>query len=86
MIKAGVILLDLSSADQVQHELLLTPEPRNRERLMNALDDINERYGRGTLKLASAGTGGPAWQMEMKQEHRSPNYLADWNALPVARV
>lgn len=84
LIKAGVILLDLSSENQVQHELLLAPEPRNRERLMNALDAINDRYGGGTLKLASTGTGGPARQMEMKQEHRTPDYLANWNTLLVA--
>jgi DNA polymerase V len=87
-IKAGVILLELTPASQQQAELALQqsgdPVPLE-NRLMATLDAINQRHGQGTLRLASSGLGsGQRWQM--KQQRRSPDYLADWQALPTARA
>ena len=54
---------------------------------MVAMDALNARYGRGTVKLASAGTEQesrirPAgWQM--KQERRTPRYTTHWRELAV---
>ena len=56
---------------------------------MTALDAINDRYGRGTLKVASAGTehGGvkklQGWRM--KQERRTPGYTTCWDELAVVK-
>ena len=87
-IKAGVMLLDLHSAKLRQGELDLEPqEPGNstRERLMGVLDELNQRYGRGTVKLASAGVQakGERASWAMRQERRSPAYTTCWEDMPV---
>ena len=83
-IKAGVMLLDLHSAKLRQGELDLEPQEAKdctRERLMGVLDELNQRYGRGTLKLASAGVEalGERASWAMRQERRSPAYTTSWN-------
>ena len=86
--KAGVILLDLREAGVVQGELAMEGEPdwQPQDRLMATLDRINDRYGRGTVQLASAGTGGEARSWAMKQQWRTPQYTTRWEDLPVARA
>ena len=83
-IKAGVMLLDLHSAKLRQGELdleMLEAQDCARERLMGVLDELNQRYGRGTLKLASAGieAKGERASWTMRQERRSPAYTTSWN-------
>lgn len=83
-IKAGVMLLDLHSAKLRQGELdleMLEAQDCARERLMGVLDELNQRYGRGTLKLASAGieAKGERASWAMRQERRSPAYTTSWN-------
>jgi DNA polymerase V len=53
---------------------------------MSALDGLNQRYGRGTVLLASAGLAGAQRAWVMKQELRSPGYTTCWADLPVARA
>ncbi len=80
--KAGVMLMDLQSDTTEQLSLGLgSAEPETRTRLMTALDDINARFGRGTLHLASTGTAGKARTWEMKQERKTPGYTTDWDQL-----
>ncbi|HPF35982.1 MAG TPA: Y-family DNA polymerase [Candidatus Krumholzibacteria bacterium] len=93
--KAGVMLLDLSPEDVVQQELfppaaarVAAPRRRpapapGRQHLMDVLDRLNERLGRGTVQVAAEGEG-RAWRM--RQEHRSPAYTTRWADLPVARA
>lgn len=59
---------------------------QDRTRLMTAVDAVNERFGRGALKLAGAGLarGQQAWAM--RQERRTPGYTTRWDELPVARA
>ena len=84
--KAGVMLMDLQPNTSEQLSLQLGhEEPETRTRLMQALDSINQRHGRGTLHLASAGTAGKARTWVMKQERRTPGYTTDWKSLKVAR-
>ena len=52
---------------------------------MEALDRVNGRWGRGTLQIAGAGTGGGHRKWEMKQERKTPSYTTDWRGLVVAR-
>jgi DNA polymerase V len=76
-IKAGVILVDLQSADLQQSELNLEdapPDERDRSRLMVAMDAINGRYGKGTVESAATGRTGPQRLWEMKQERKTPQY------------
>ena len=87
--KAGVMLLDIGQASTVQFELDLeadTPVPNARPRLMDALDSVNDRFGRGTLKLASAGLGTTPRNWTMKQERRTPAYTTRWEDMPVVRA
>ena len=96
--KAGVMLLDIDSSNTDQLELGLETEdteqaashaPRAsnaRAQLMTALDSLNERYGRGTLKLASAGLVGAPRNWTMKQELRTPAYTTRWEDMPVVRA
>jgi DNA polymerase V len=80
--KAGVMLMDLQPATRQQLTLDLDADmPENRIRLMQAMDQINRRYGRGSLVLGSAGGIGaqPVWGM--KQNFKTPAYTTDWQRL-----
>lgn len=85
--KAGVILLDIGSATERQQELALEPKGRSRNdltKLMEAIDSINDRFGRGTLRVASAGQAGDRRKWAMRQDMLSPAYTTNWNDLPTA--
>lgn len=86
--KAGVLLLELQDAGVVQGELALEDdlERAGSSRLMAALDRLNDRFGRGTVQLASAGLGGDARAWTMKQQWRTPQYTTRWDDLPVAHA
>jgi len=87
MAKAGVLLLDLQSDSVEQHELALEDDDDvGRSHLMEALDDLNLRYGRGTVTMASAGVAGDRRAWSMKQERRTPAYTTDSRDLAVARA
>ena len=78
------MLLDLHSAKLRQGELDLEPQEAQdctRERLMGVLDELNQRYGRGAVKLACAGVEatGERTSWAMRQERRSPAYTTSWN-------
>lgn len=87
--RAGIMLLDLQPATRHQYTLDLEDESFHndaRERLMQTLDGVNKRYGRGTIKLARAGaqTQHSIWQM--KQQRKTPSYTTNWNELGMARA
>lgn len=86
--KAGVMLMELQSASvHLQAELDLDgDEARNRGKLMNTLDGLNQRYGKGAVHLASAGLEGSKRMWSMKQERRTPGYTTCWEDMPVARA
>lgn len=81
--KAGVMLMELVSEGGQQRELFgYSAEDNKASKLMSTLDNLNTKYGRGTIKLASEGTE-KAWAM--RRSFKSPNYTGDWNELPLAR-
>lgn len=87
-IKAGVMLLDLHSARIRQAELDLEPPAvleSSGERLMGVMDELNQRYGRGTVKLAAGGIEQPGGRARwaMRQERRSPAYTTRWEEMLV---
>lgn len=84
--KAGVMLLNLQDGGVEQAELDLEPEPAARGQLMGALDKLNDRYGRGTVVMASAGVKGPRRDFEMRQNLLTPQYTTCWAELPVAKA
>lgn len=82
--KAGVMLMDLQPATREQLALDLDDTmPENRVRLMQAMDQLNQRYGRGTLKLASAGAPLTRKLWAMRQERMSSGFTTDWGGLVV---
>jgi DNA polymerase V len=85
--KAGVMLLELQSDTMMQQELDLEGDgAHDRSQLMAALDTVNRRYGRGVLKMASAGLDGDHRVWSMKQERRTPRYTTRWEDMLVAKA
>lgn len=82
--KAGGMLLDLQPDTVQQGELDLQDDPvHDSRRLMAALDGLNQRYGRDTVLMASAGLAGDRRAWAMKQEPRTPGYTTCWADMPV---
>ncbi len=82
--KAGVMLSDIRPR-RLQQASLFSDPVRSEEsgRLMHALDRINARWGRGTLRLAAEGVD---YDWQMKRGHLSPGYTTEWAGLPVAKA
>ena len=80
--KAGIILADIGQDHIVQTDLFAEPEPESSSRLMEALDAINFKYGKGTLRLANDGAS-TAWAM--RTENKSPAYTTRLDEVPRCR-
>lgn len=78
--KAGVMLSDISPSCQVQGDLFAPPGLQS-EKLMGAMDYINQRMGPGALRFASEGIE-CGWKM--RRGNMSPAYTTNWDELPVA--
>ena len=79
--KAGVMLSKLMPEGGQQIDLLGYSGSGNRSgKLMETVDNINRKYKRSTIRLASEGTN-RAWSM--RRSFKSPNYTGDWKELPV---
>ncbi len=86
--KAGVMLLDLVSDALVQSELdwdAPTGGLRDRAKLMQAMDQVNDRYGKRTVLLGSSGLTQGADTWGMRQVRRTPCYTTRWSEVPVVR-
>lgn len=77
--KAGIGLLDLTAGSTVQADLFSGVDPRSKA-LMDTLDRVNRKFGRGTLGLAASG-----WRVKsewaMNQRSLSPAYTSRWDQL-----
>ncbi|KMN81555.1 DNA polymerase V [Chromobacterium alkanivorans] len=82
--KCGVMAWQLVDAERAQPDLFAEgADPEKGRRLMAALDAINQRMGRGTVKLLAEGLEQP-WKM--KQDMLSPAYTTRWEDIPVAKA
>ena len=81
--KAGVILLDLQLAVDAPRDLLPTVDPVKSEKLMTALDTVNARFGRGTLRPGGIGQT-TAWST--RANNRSPRYTTRFSDLMEVRA
>lgn len=79
--KAGVVLSGIESAHGAQQDMFCQAVSPERERLMAALDCINQRYGSGSVVLANSLQGG-AWRMN--RQHLSPCYTTRIQDIAVA--
>jgi DNA polymerase V len=74
--KAGVMLGELVPAAGVQTDLFSQAQISNKsDDLMIAMDKINRKMGKESIKLASEGFKRP-WKM--RQENKSPSYTTNW--------
>ncbi|EMH8685486.1 Y-family DNA polymerase [Klebsiella pneumoniae] len=81
--KAGVMLGDFYSQGVAQFNLFDDNAPRkNSEKLMEVLDHLNAKDGRGTLYFAGQGIQ-TAWQM--KREMLSPRYTTRFSDLLIVK-
>lgn len=83
--KVGVYFSDLSEKNIQQFDMFYNPTETsmaNSEKLMKVMDEINQKYGRSTLKLAAEGYSKP-WAM--RSELKSPCYTTAWKDLPIVK-
>ena len=76
--KGGVMLSELVDAQTRQTDLFGLSPISNRTKLMEVIDNINDRMGKGTIRLASQGIK-QGWSM--RRENVSQNYTTDWDEL-----
>ena len=70
---------ELVSADGRQDDLFSTISTGTKTgRLMEVIDQVNDRMGTGTIRLASEGIK-QSWSM--RRERKSQNYTTDWDEL-----
>ena len=81
--KAGVLLTGLIPEDENQINMFWNPYTTQKQKLMECLDSINEKYGMGSVQIASAGIVKP-WQM--RREIKSPNYTTCWSEIPIVKA
>ena len=81
------MLLDLCSATVEQGDLLFEETSRDQSKLMEVMDKVNARFGKGTLHVASTGVPEQdenGWRM--RQERRTPRYTTKIEEVPIARA
>jgi DNA polymerase V len=75
------MLLDLVPEEGQQKDIFgYTDDDEKEMKLMKTLDEINRRWGRGSVKLASEGRD-KSWAM--RRSFKSPDYLSNIKELPV---
>ncbi|ORT73181.1 translesion error-prone DNA polymerase V subunit UmuC [Pseudomonas mosselii] len=68
--KAEVLLMDLRQPGEFSDDLFAVTQPVACDRLMSMLDEINGKYGRGTMRTASVPDT-PDWGMRREMMSRS---------------
>jgi DNA polymerase V len=84
--KAGILLFDLSPPAIRQMSLWEKADDGARRdgKLMEALDAVNRKFGRGALRLGAEGNTDAPWRMQ--QNGRSHRWTTEWAELAVARA
>ncbi|WP_150570759.1 Y-family DNA polymerase [Pseudomonas fluorescens] len=80
--KAEVLLMDLCQPGEFSDDLFAPRQSPTCDRLMQVMDDINGRWGSGTMRAASVPAA-PDW--EMRRELMSQSFTTQFNALWRAR-
>lgn len=85
--KGGVMLLDLVDSERQQLSIFDTPQSEaDRQRsakLMAAMDELNQRMGRGTVKL---GTPSPGAAWHLRCANLTQRFSTRWDELPTAKA
>jgi len=78
-LKGAVMLMELVPSGGLQQDIFgYSDDDEKASKLMETLDRLNTKYGRGTVKMGSEGTNN-SWTM--KRNLKSPNYTGDWKEL-----
>lgn len=80
--KCGVMLEGLSPQGEAQMDLFASVDPRAAP-LLEAMDGLNNRFGRSSVRLASEGAGARAY--DTKRQLKSPAWTTRIAEIPVAR-
>lgn len=72
------MFLDLAPAASVQGSLFDASDFPARQRLMEIIDRVNARHGRGTIGFVRSGRH-RAWKL--RSEHHSLRYTTNWEEL-----
>jgi DNA polymerase V len=80
-LKAGIGLIEIVDRQHHQFDLLCSGQPAKSDQLMNVIDKVNQREGKGAVFLAAQGINKP-WYM--RQQYTSPQYTTKWRDIPVA--
>lgn len=78
--KCGILLLDIIPNTYFQGDLLPETLPTSNPALMKVMDNINQKYGRQSIRLAAEGFK-KTWKM--KAVNRSPRYTTCWDELVI---
>jgi DNA polymerase V len=82
--KVGVMLSGIVQRGQVQMNLFHSSREGEKEiALMKTMDEVNQRWGRGTLIHAASGFARPWW---MRQTRRSARFTTSWADLPIVKA
>lgn len=83
--RGGIMLLGICSEDQVQGGFWGRAYTERDKKAMQAVDQINALFGKGTIKPAACSlTKDQIWQVRC--DHRSPRYTTRWDELMVVRA
>lgn len=82
----GCKLMDIGPAGAGQGWLDLFAEEAASPELMHAMDRINAKYGRGSIRVAASGAGEGHRPWQMRQELRTPHYTTRIADIPIARA
>ena len=87
-LKATVGLSHISEKGALQIDLF-APNPRysgsdKSDKLMQVMDQVNLKMGKGAIQVASSGLEQPAWQMNRKL--MSPRFTTRWDELLLVRA
>ena len=73
--KCSILLMDLCQPGEVTPDLFAPTQRRGAERLMEVVDQINQREGRGTVHIGRVPAA-PVWAM--RRDMLSPRYTTRW--------
>lgn len=84
--KVGFAVLEMMDKSQVQQDLfnpLDEDKTMHADKLMDAMDAINKKFGKSSIHLAATGFKAP-WKM--RANLCSPAYTTRWDELPLVRA
>lgn len=81
--KASILLMDLCDREHLTADLFAPAQPEGTEKLMQAMDGINSRWGRGTIR---PGRLQREFAGDMQRNYLSPGYTTKIGELFVAKA